>query len=114
MVISDLEVTMPAHTIPQDTDSPASAPVAPPLAPETPDVTTAYMVRLETYLAGLPAAERRPALKSLRTWWIQDYDRWTFRIDTETATAGDLKISATDYLLTIAALGARLDREPGQ
>jgi hypothetical protein len=94
---------MPAYTHPETT-------TAPPIAPES-DETTAYMARLETYLSELAPPERLPALKSLRTWWITELDRWTFRMDTDTASPGDLKIRAVDFSLTVAALGKRIAQE---
>lgn len=96
---------MPAYTTPE----PPRAATEPPQG--APDVTGAYMRKLERHVALLPAADRVPFLRDLRLWWIAEYDRWTARMEASNPTATDLTCRATDFSLTIAELGARVSRE---
>ena len=89
----------------------AEAPTAPQPAQEGPDVTGAYMRKIERHLALLPASDRLPFLSDMRLWWIAEYDRWTARMDAGNPTATDLTCRAVDFTLTIAALGAAVAQE---
>jgi hypothetical protein len=96
---------MPAHTIVKPTA---------PLAPAVSSRTDRYMADLEDYLGTLPADTRADVLSNLKLWWIAEYDRWTFRVDGDMATATDLKSNAADFVCTIAAVSARHAREVGR
>lgn len=91
---------MPTITTQQD---PTTAPPA--------DVTARYMARLEEHLAGVPPIQRLATLAHLKTWWIEEFERWALRVDQGVATATDLKCNAFDFRMTIDAVSARHAQE---
>lgn len=78
------------------------------------DRTERFMARIETHLAGLPAAEHAPFLKAQLRKWRCNYVAWAARIDSCAATEVDLRSTAFDWMETIAALNARLAKVSAQ
>lgn len=83
------------------------------LAPKSTDRSTRYCVRLDKHLAGLADdRERAGFLTRELANWAERYRAWAGRVDDGSEPIGPNHATATDFILTIAEIGARQAKYP--